>query len=171
MALKITPEREPLVEEIQLRCALVAVNEARRCFDEKSAPRRARRRRRRGPQDRVPCLPRWPVPLRGRSSEISRRTRSARSPFRRALRADALPVEVARKAGVLRLSERLHATTMSRRMNAESRPYQQWLPQEQVGLPVPLLSNVIPDHFRPIVPDAHAGKTENDPLMVLLVTV
>jgi hypothetical protein len=53
----------------------------------------------------------------------------------------------------------------------ESRPYQQWLPQKQVGLPVPLLSNVIPDHFPPIVPDAHAGKTWNDPLMVLLVTV
>jgi hypothetical protein len=60
---------------------------------------------------------------------------------------------------------------MMSRPNAESRPYQQWLPQKQVGLPVPLLSNVIPDHFPPILPDAHAGKTWNDPLMVLLVTV
>ncbi|MGI8425273.1 MAG: hypothetical protein ACR2M4_01475, partial [Actinomycetota bacterium] len=38
MALKITPDREPMVEEIQLRCALVLVNEALRCFDEGVLP-------------------------------------------------------------------------------------------------------------------------------------
>jgi hypothetical protein len=40
MALKITPDREPMVEEIQLRCALVLVNEALRCFDEGGSPAR-----------------------------------------------------------------------------------------------------------------------------------
>ena len=38
MALKITPDREPMAEEIQLRCALVLVNEALRCFDEGVLP-------------------------------------------------------------------------------------------------------------------------------------
>ena len=97
MALKITPDREPMVEEIQFRCVLVLVNEALRCFDEGVLP---------GARDgdvgavlgRLPCLPWWPVPLRGPLERDLATEALARAPLRRAFREPTPPlVEMARK--------------------------------------------------------------------------
>jgi len=134
---------------------LVLVNEALRCFDDGVLP---------GARDGdvgvvlgigFPAFRGGPFRYVDviRSSEMLRRARSIIASARASSRRPCSSRWRARQ-GVSRLSERLHATTMSRRMKAESSPYQQRLPQKQVGLSVPLLSNVIPNHLPPIVPDA-----------------